>query len=180
MRQAGASHPGLEVGSRTNYRMYLDYDADTLYIYTMLMVYICTYKFIYTEMIDDMSTAFFSFWVLNQIATPSACPLTETLRTYTSDFPFQGKGLPHGPMWKGRFDTKTPSPSDESSVEAFYGSERIGKPPRSYVSKFPQQLTAGTLDIGGYWWFASMFLLFLARGYFQLNQPLVDAGVFQP
>lgn len=44
------------------------------YMDTMYMVYICTYEFIYTEMIDDMSTAFFSFGVLNQIAPTSACP----------------------------------------------------------------------------------------------------------
>lgn len=85
-------------------------------------IYICKYNVygviiyvhIYTEMIDDIICLqlSFCFWVLNQIAPTSACPLTETLRTYTSDFPFHDKGLPHGPMWKGRFDTKTPWPSD--------------------------------------------------------------------
>ena len=74
--------------------------------------------------------------------------------------------------------TKTPWPSDESSVEAFYGKNReTAQKPCEEVSP---KTNGWNPEIGGYWWFASMFLLFLARGYFQLNQPLVDAGVFQP
>lgn len=84
-----------------------------VYIYT----YICTYKFIYTEMIDDMSTAFFSFWVLNQSAPTSACPLTETLRTYTSDFPFQGKGCPMGPCGKEDLTQKRLGPAMKAALK---------------------------------------------------------------